>query len=96
MHNLCLYGQHKPLYGNNAHTITSIYHGGQLKIYTSHAAQPNSTGSRPEYFMTQLDTWGMTGNAETFRQGATALRNAKNMAKDWRDEAINRANKKGK
>lgn len=36
----------------------------------------------------------MTGNAETFRQGATAYRNARDWAKKQRDEAIRRANEK--
>ena len=60
MHSLEQYGQ-EPVYENNAKTITSIYHGGQLKIYTSHSAQPDGAGSRPEYFMNQARiTWGMT------------------------------------
>ena len=42
--------------------------------------------------MDQLNTWGMTGNIETFRQGATAYRNARDWAKEQRDEAIRRAN----
>ena len=44
--------------------------------------------------MNQLNTWGMTGNAETFRQGATAYRNARDWAKERRDEAIKRANER--
>lgn len=42
--------------------------------------------------MTQINTWGMTGNAETFRQGATAFRNARDWTKEQRDEAIRYAN----
>ena len=36
----------------------------------------------------------MTGNAETFRQGATAYRNASDWAKEQRDKAIKRVNEK--
>src|SRR5271156_6090562 len=36
----------------------------------------------------------MTGNIETFRQGATAYRNARDWAKEQRDEAIRRANER--
>jgi len=86
------YGQDEPAYENNAHTVTSIYHGGTLKIYTSHPARPNGPGSRPEYYMTQINTWGMTGNAETFRQGAAAFRNARDWTKEQRHEAIRHAN----
>lgn len=34
----------------------------------------------------------MTGSVETFRRGATAYRNARDWAKEQRDEAIRRAN----
>jgi hypothetical protein len=94
MHSLQSYGQDEPVYDNNAYTITSIYHGGQLKMYTSHPAEPNRPRSRPEYYMTQINTWGMTGNVETFRQGATAFRNAGDWTKEQRDDAIRCANNK--
>ena len=61
-------------------------------MYTSHPSQPTSRGGRPEYYTTQLNTWGMTGNRETFRQGATAYRNARDWVNEQRDEVIKRAN----
>ncbi|MCJ1245699.1 hypothetical protein MMC30_002903 [Trapelia coarctata] len=88
------YGQEEPVYDNNAYTITSIYHGGQLKMYTSHPTQPTSPGGRPEYFMNQLKGWSMTSDPETFRQGATWFRNARDWTKEQRDDAIARANEK--
>lgn len=92
IHRLQSYVQEEPAYDNNAYTVTSIYHGGTLKMYTSHPAQPSGSGSRNEYYMTQINAWGMTGNAETFRQGATAFRNARDWTKEQRDEAIRYAN----
>ncbi|KAG9228009.1 hypothetical protein BJ875DRAFT_508725 [Amylocarpus encephaloides] len=92
VHSLQSYGQDKAEYDENAYTITSTYHGGQLKMYTSHPAQSDSPGSRPEYYMNQINTWGMTGNAETFRQGATAFRNTRDWTKEQRDKAIRYAN----
>ncbi|MCJ1242175.1 hypothetical protein MMC14_010182 [Varicellaria rhodocarpa] len=86
------YGQSEPIYDNNAYTVTSIYHGGQLKMYTSHPSQPTGPENRPEYYMTQLNTWGMTGNLETCRQGVTAYRNARDWAKEKRDGFIEAAN----
>ena len=86
------YKQSEPVYDNNAYTLTSIYHGGTLKMHTSHLTQPTGPDNRPEYFMTQINTWGMTGNPETFRQGATAYRNARDWAKERRDEFIEAAN----
>ncbi|KAF2182612.1 hypothetical protein K469DRAFT_585737 [Zopfia rhizophila CBS 207.26] len=94
MHSLRSYGEDEPVYDNNAYTITSIYHGGQLKMYTSHLTQPSSPGGSPEYHMTQINTWGMTGNADTFRQGARAYRNARDWAKELRDGAISQANER--
>ncbi len=94
IHSLQSYGQDNPVYDNNAYTITSIYNDGTLKMYTSHPTQPTSPESRPEYYMTQINTWGMTGNLQTFRQGATAFRNARDWTKEQRDEAIKRANER--
>jgi len=88
------YGQDEPLYDNHANTITAIYHDGTLKMYTSHPSQPTSRGGQPEYYMTQINGWSMTGNRETFRQGATAYRNGIDWAKEQRDQAIKRANER--
>ncbi|KAL9120286.1 MAG: hypothetical protein Q9187_003157 [Circinaria calcarea] len=94
MHSLQLYGENEPVYDNNAYTITSIYSAGQLKLYTSHPTQPTNPEDRSEYCMTQLKGYSMTSDPETFRQGATAYRNARDWAEDQRDEAITRANKR--
>jgi hypothetical protein len=94
MHSLQSYGQENPPHDNKAYTITSIYHGGQLKMFTSHLSQPTSPEGRPEYYMNQVNTWGMTGNIETFRQGATYYRNARDWTKEQRDETIRLANER--
>ncbi|KAI4149092.1 MAG: hypothetical protein LQ340_004797 [Diploschistes diacapsis] len=44
--------------------------------------------------MTQLRGWDMTDNPDTFRQGAGALRNAREWAKEKREELIAAANGK--
>ena len=92
IHSLQSYGQPEPVYDNNAYTITSIYQGGALKIYTSHLGQPTGPGGRPEYYMNQLNAWAMTGNQESFRQGGSAYRNARDWAKEKRDGLIDAAN----
>ena len=92
IHSLQTYRQDEPAYENNAYTVTSIYHDSQLKMYTSHPAQPRGPGSRPEYHMTQINAWAMAGNAKTFRQGATAFRNLRDWTKEQRDAAIRYAN----
>ena len=42
--------------------------------------------------MTQIDSWSMTGNVASFRLGATAFRNARDLAKQHRDRFIQDAN----
>jgi hypothetical protein len=92
IHSLQSYGQDELGYNNNAYTITTTYVGGHLKICASHPAQPKGPGSRPEYYTTQLRSFAMTDTADTFRQGATTFRNARDWAKEQRDEAIRHAN----
>ena len=92
MRSLESYGREKTVVGNTASTISSIYHGGQLQMFTIHASQPTSSGRPPEYFMHHLRSFVMTDTAETFRQGATHYRNGRDWAKEQRDEAIRLAN----
>ncbi|KAK5086187.1 hypothetical protein LTR70_007432 [Exophiala xenobiotica] len=93
IHSLQFYCQESSSYDNNAYTISSVYHDGTLKMYTSHR-HSTGPGSQPEYYAHQLNTWGMTGNVETFRQGAAAYRNARDWAKEQREEAIRQANRR--
>ncbi|KAK5093388.1 hypothetical protein LTS08_008925, partial [Lithohypha guttulata] len=92
MHSLQTYGSIQSVPDNSAHTVTAIYHGGTLKIYTVSRAEAVHPRGHPEYYMHQLNTWGMTGNLETFRQGVTAFRNARDWAEQQRNEAIAHAN----
>ncbi|OAQ74389.1 hypothetical protein VFPFJ_10935 [Purpureocillium lilacinum] len=94
MHALQNYGEAKPTYDGNAYTFSSTYHDGTLKLYTHHATAPSTVEGRPEYHMTQLDTWGMTGNIDSFRRGATAFRNAREMAERYRGAFIQAANRR--
>ena len=56
MHSLQSYGKGELVYDNAAYTVTSIYHGGTLKMYTIHLAQPAEPNGRPSYYMTQIST----------------------------------------
>ncbi|KND86604.1 hypothetical protein TOPH_08723, partial [Tolypocladium ophioglossoides CBS 100239] len=60
IHSLQSYKQSGPQYDNKAYTLTSIYHGGTLKMYTSHPIPPPAPGERPGFAMTQIKTWGLT------------------------------------
>jgi hypothetical protein len=94
MHSLQSYGKPPVVYDNNAYTVTSTYHDGNLKLYTSHIAPPRSPGHHPVYYMTQLEGYSMTGSQRSFIEGATAYRNVRDWAKKRRDEAIQNANAK--
>ena len=63
-------------------------------MFTSHPIQPATPGDRPEYIMSQIKGYSLTGDPETFRQGATAYRNLRDWTKEQRDEAIKQANDK--
>lgn len=91
MHKLQSFGD-QPKYSNNAYTITSTLSSGLLTIYTVHLIQATDPADPPEYYMTQLDAWALTGNLEKFRHGAGALRNARDWAKEQRDAFIAAAN----
>jgi hypothetical protein len=94
MHSLESYGLSEPVYGNNASTITSTYHNGHLQMYTSHLTQPKSPGGRPEYHMTQLKSFAMTGSVGSCRDGLRAYRNGREWCAEKRNDAINQANER--
>ncbi|KAL2871757.1 uncharacterized protein BJX67DRAFT_86618 [Aspergillus lucknowensis] len=85
------------VYDENAYSITSTYHAdtGTLSLYANHPREATGRpGSPPEHVMTRLGAWLMTNDAETFRQGAAAYRNARDWAKEQRDRLISQANAK--
>lgn len=98
VHELRSYVDAEASYDNNAYTITSTYHAGNgdLTIYSSHPVLSNDPKNTIEYRMTQLDGWKMTRNPDTFRQGASALRNARDWAQEKRKEIVAAANEKQK
>lgn len=93
VHKLQLFeADHALAYDNNAYTITSTYHDGQLKMYTVHPSQSVDPEISPEFHMTQLGGWALTGSYEQFRQGVSAFRNARDWARTQRDGLITAAN----
>jgi hypothetical protein len=86
MHYLQSYKQDKLVYDNNARTISSTYLAGNLKLYHIHIIAPKDENDRPEYIMTRLNGYSMTGDHKTFLKGASAYRNARDWAKEQRDE----------
>ncbi|OAA36066.1 hypothetical protein NOR_07672 [Metarhizium rileyi] len=97
MHALQNYGKAEPEYDGYVKTYSSTYHPatGSLQLYAHHITAPVSgSGGRPEYHMTKLCGFDMTNNRATFVQGATVLRNARELAKEHRDQVIQAANEK--
>ena len=92
MHELASYRQTEHSSNNGIKAVSSIYHGGQLKLYTHHIAQLDGPRTRPEYYMNQVNIWGMTGNKDTLRSGLTSFRNTVDWADERRELAISHAN----
>lgn len=92
MHALQTYGDTEPAYDGNAYTYSSTYCEGSLKLYAHHITAPTTSLGRPEYHMSYIDGWQMTGNMDTFRRGAAAFRNIRDLAKRHRDSFIQAAN----
>lgn len=86
------YGQAEPQYDSNAYVFSSIYHNGQLKLYTSHPTAPANPGGLPNYHMNHLRSFAMGDTPQTWRDGATWYRNSIGLAKEFRDEAMRGAN----
>ena len=94
MHQLQSYKQKESIYDGNAYTITSTFHTGNLRMYTTHPTQTED--GTTEYHMSQVDGWDLTGNPNSFRQGATAFRNARDYAREQRDAFISAANERSR
>ncbi|KAF5019180.1 hypothetical protein F66182_8830 [Fusarium sp. NRRL 66182] len=88
------YGHSEEQLDNNAYTLTSIYHGGQLKIHTTHAIPPSTPNGKPEYVMTLVKAWVLTSDMDAFREGVAAFRNGRDWAMQQRDDVIKQANEK--
>ena len=95
MHELRSYIDQESLFDNNTYTSTSTYHhSGLLTIHTTYPTASESPTNPIEYRMTQLRSFAMTDAPDTFRQGAGALRNARDWAREKREELITAANGK--
>lgn len=94
MHELRSYVDPEKAFDENAYTITSTYvPSGHLTLYTVHLTPSKDPKLAAEYHMTHLRSFSVTDIPESFRQGATALRNARDWAKEKRDELIAAANR---
>jgi hypothetical protein len=65
------YGQDGYNYDGNAYTFASTYHSGTgtLQMYAMPPTEPAEPGGRPQYHMSQLNGFMMTGNENTHLDG---------------------------
>lgn len=98
IHSVQNYGRDEPIYDGNAHVITTIYdpRTGVLQIFLSYVIRSSKTGQLAEYYMTELGSWNLTDDKESFVRGTTVFRNARDFAKERRDRFIKEANAKAR
>lgn len=96
VHELRSYIDTGTAYDDKAYTITSTYQSRSrtLAIYATHTTPSKNQQSSAEYHMTELEAVVLTKNLENFRQGASAFRNARDWAKEKREELVAAANSK--
>ncbi|KAL7919214.1 hypothetical protein ACQKWADRAFT_329964 [Trichoderma austrokoningii] len=93
IHSLQNYNEEEPImYDGKPYTFTSTYYNGALKLYAHHVTAPTSPEGRPEYHMTKVNGYAITDSRDTFVKGVTAFRNARDLAKQYRDNFIQAAN----
>ncbi|KAH8751958.1 hypothetical protein F5883DRAFT_206177 [Diaporthe sp. PMI_573] len=85
-------------YDGNTYAFSSIFHTvtSTLQLYAHHMTAPTPPGGQPDYHMTKVKSYDMTGDYETFVAGAGAFRNLRELAKEHRDALILSANAKSR
>lgn len=96
MHSLQNYGKAKPTYDGKVYTYSSTYHRGLLTLYAHYVKAPTTPGGRPKYHMTLLQSYGLLNDSKSFVQGVTAFRNARDLARRYRDGFIQAANERAR
>lgn len=94
MHQLQNYRADEPEYDNKARSFSVTYFAelGALQLYAHYLTKPLTPGGEPETHMTQTHAFAMTGNKDYCREGITAYRNLRDLAKTERDSSIAHAN----
>lgn len=92
MQSLQNYGAREVKYDNNAYTFGCLYHNGNIRIYVTHPARPVTTRGTPRYYMTLVAGFDIAISVKHFREGVGAFRNARDFAKELRDQFIDKAN----
>lgn len=85
----------KTAHDNKAYIITLTYHlSGLLIMYTTYAVTFKNSKHQIEYHMTQLNSFAMINNSNTFWQKATFLRNDQDLTEEDQKKLIITVNTK--
>ena len=95
MHRTENHGRRREKFDNKARTVSSILDGaGHLDIFSHHVSKPTGRGALLQTHMTPLQSYSLTNNPDTFRQGVGAFRNASDYAHHHRTETIKNAHRR--
>lgn len=83
--------QEKNVYDHQAYTITVMFFNSVLRFYAHHPVM-SADGTRREYITNLIRGYYIEGSLEMFQEGVAAYRNAREWAKEQRDEIIMAAN----
>ena len=94
MHSLQNYGAGQPQYSGNMDSFSGTYQpGNSMKLYGHHMTAPRTPDGQPEYHMTQIRAVDLTDSPASFREGAGAYRNLRDLAGVTRNSAVEVANR---
>ena len=96
IHELRSYIGQETLYDNKAYTIAISYKGDEdiLEFYSIHPSPSTNSNRKYDLRSTWLTIKSIKNYPDSFLKGATALRNARDWAKEKREELIAAANSK--
>ncbi len=80
------------VYDNKAYTISATYSNGVLTFYAHRLIAPSVRGGRDRYRMTLIVATLLASSPGDFRKGVEAFRNAREWAREKRDELVAAAN----
>ncbi len=81
-------------YDGNAYTLTSTYTDGKLEIFAHRMTPPDEPGMRPCHHTVSVGKWMHDEEIHAYRRGATAFRNAGDLARKFRKAFIADANRR--
>ncbi|KAL9108683.1 MAG: hypothetical protein Q9227_006629 [Pyrenula ochraceoflavens] len=96
MHNLQNYKIDDSVYDGKARSFAATLQKGSglFQLYVTHLTPPKATDGHPEYHMTLIFAHVMIGNLTGFHEAIVAFRNARELARSYRDELIQAANER--